>query len=310
MNIPSISAYISKNNIKAAKLWIQGSQKDAFVENGSVYYKTPSGPANIFEKAKNEGKESCMSHWLENNILNITYNPHMHNAPIRLVRDENKISISAALSFYESLADAPFSYTNPQTGATSRSKKTHSALALEGIRQVWQDNIFYSDKNNYFGDYDFVEVNFNISTVANNSHLPHFKISIKETGQPICMYNVFWKAGKKSLGPVSDIVLCNKFKAFGSKKITPEWEESFKYQAAHEFGHVLGLGDAYGGLTQAEAPKTPAALEEVPADEVMRSGWHSAKVYPNTIEMILEAFKTSALQKYDPGSHSAAIKTY
>lgn len=32
----------------------------------------------------------------------------------------------------------------------------------------------------------------------------------------------------------------------------------------------------------------------------MRSDWNTVIVYPNTIEMVLEAFKLNTLQKYDP----------
>ena len=264
----------------------------------------------IFDKARAEGKENCLSQWLEKNIIHITYNPEMHNAPVKLVRNGNRVSIFATISFYGTLANENFIYTAPNSGISTVSSESCANIALDGIKRVWRSQTFYADENNYFGDYNNIDVHFNFKTVPNKSPDPHFKVIIKDIGQPICWYNVFWSIGKKSHSPTADFVLCTNFRGPKFWKTRPVWEDAFKLQAAHEFGHVLGLGDAYGGLTQHEAPKTPAALTEVPANEIMRSGWFEAEVYPNTIEMILEAFKTSSLQKYDPRAHSSVIKTY
>ena len=298
----------NKPTNNAAKLWIQGREKQAFSNGGLVYYKTPTGAVSILDKARSEGCEDCLSQWYENNIIHVTYNPQMANAPVKLVRNENRVSIFATLSFYGPLTSENFIYTDPNSQASSISTQTCANIALNGIKHTWRSQTFYADKNNYFGDYNSLDVRFDIRTVPNNSSTPHFRVNIKDIGQPICLYNLFWSAGKKSIRPVFDFVLCTTFRGmkFWKAKPRPVWEDAFKLQAAHEFGHVLGLGDAYGGLTQHEAPKTI----EVPEGEIMRSNWREAVVYPNTIEMILEAFKTSSLQKYDPRGHSSVIRTY
>ena len=295
---------------RTIKLWIQGSEKNAFVENGRVCYKSAGRSVDIENKAAEDGLTSCLSWWREDKSVYITYNPDMYNAPVKLGRIEDKVKIYAVFAFYGDLVEESFVDINSSTGIVKTLPKTYADLADEGIRRVWRDNIFYADENNNFGDYEKINVSFNFRKVACGSHIPHFKIYIKDVGQPICWYNVLWSAGKKSLNPANDVVLCAKFKSIKKRIPINVWADAFRYQAAHEFGHVLGLGDAYHGVTQVGAPDNPKALAEVPADEIMRSGWHSAEVYANTMEMILEAFKTGSLQKYDPRNHSKVIRTY
>ena len=298
---------INQSYKKAAKLWIQGKEKVAFEVNGIVYYETVFGAVSIIDKARAEGKANCLSCWNENNMTHYTYNPHMQNAPVQLVRNQDQVSVSAKISFYGNLAKEKFVEIMPHAKVVKLSKN-YADIAMEGIRNIWSDETFYADENNKFGDYRTIDVKFNIEVVDNYSSIAHLKMHIKDIGQPICWYNVFWKAGKKSVG--RDIVLCAGFRSFKMRKAKHVWEIAFKLQAAHEFGHVLGLGDAYKGLTQHGAPNNSKVLMEVPANEIMRSGWQDAQIYANTMEMILEAFKVSSLQRYDPRNPSAVIRTY
>jgi hypothetical protein len=80
-----------------------------------------------------------------------------------------------------------------------------------------------------------------------------------------------------------------------------------KYTATHEFGHVLGLFDAYGyeqhlgGL--GEVLVTPAArIDRAPGDGVMRgTGNHDPVITATEIGMILQAWSRNKLQLYEPG---------
>ena len=81
----------------------------------------------------------------------------------------------------------------------------------------------------------------------------------------------------------------------------------FERSAMHEFGHVLGLFDAYGYGAQhwrlgfidfswlGEWLLPEAPLDRAPNYTVMRSGW---QITPTEIEMLLWAWKNNRLQLY------------
>ena len=81
---------------------------------------------------------------------------------------------------------------------------------------------------------------------------------------------------------------------------------SFKGIAAHEFGHALGLGDAYI-LNQEEWTYSLTYVDnmEVSEDDMM---FHNIAVSANDIEMLLEAQKTWQVQEFITDSKSSVIR--
>jgi len=83
----------------------------------------------------------------------------------------------------------------------------------------------------------------------------------------------------------------------------------YRKVSAHEFGHVLGLGDAYkrGIPSTAECPQGKYYLE----GDIMNT--HGV-VTPNNIEMMLEAYRTGQYQAYVnssiPEVKSSVIRSY
>jgi hypothetical protein len=79
--------------------------------------------------------------------------------------------------------------------------------------------------------------------------------------------------------------------------------------SAHEFGHVLGLGDLYkkGVASTAECPTGKKYVD----GDIMGS---HGRVTPNDIEMFLEAYRTNKYQAYVnshlPEVKSAVIRSY
>lgn len=86
-------------------------------------------------------------------------------------------------------------------------------------------------------------------------------------------------------------------------------EDEYGRTVAHEFGHILGLDDAYGGGSRPDAKVTI----EVPDNgwlkgDIMRNNGY---VTPNDIEMVWEAWKTNMwqyFQDYDGHIKSSVIK--
>ena len=75
---------------------------------------------------------------------------------------------------------------------------------------------------------------------------------------------------------------------------------------AHEFGHVLGLGDAYAEWYTPEAPKNI-----VHPNGIMRSPYRQQPVFTeNDIEMILYAWETGGLQGYTDGFIAELSQAY
>jgi len=298
-NKPGVSL---RENIR---LWVNGSEKkNAYIQTAQIIYPDILGPKIIQDDIKKNNTQDCLSQWMENNVKHYTYNPDMKNAPVKLRRVNQDVYVTINLAFLGPLADKPFVDID-SAGKKTILKETYTDVAYEGITREWRDNTFKADKNNYFGDYASVNWHVSVKKMPNNNPTPHLRVKIQEKGQPICLYNILWSiGGNQNKNPLNDITLC----AFFGQHV---WKNAFMNLSAHEIGHTMGLGDAYEGFTQKGVSKTDQQiLEEVPLDEVMRSDWNNVKVSANTVTMILEAFKTNKLQKYDPRSSSSAIRSY
>ena len=101
---------------------------------------------------------------------------------------------------------------------------------------------------------------------------------------------------------------CSPFLGIYLRTGNPQYMD-FEDMAMHEFGHVLGLFDAYGygvhgysilgmdfgWLAEWLLPEAPP--DRAPQDAVMRSSWMQV-IYPTDIEMLLYAWKNNRLQLY------------
>ena len=287
------------------RLWVNGSEKkDAYMQTAQIVYRDILGPRVVQADIKKNNTQDCLSQWTEHGVKCFTYNPDMKNAPVKLRRVKEDVYVSINLAFFGPMADEPFVDIDA-SGKKIWLKETYADVAFEGISRKWKDNTYYADKYNYFGDDAKIDWHVKVTRLPNDSHIPHLRVKIQEKGQPMCIYNILWSIdGKNTKNPVSDVTLC----AFFGQHV---WREAFMNIAAHEIGHSLGLGDAYEGVTQKGVSQTDEkAIEEVPLDDVMRSNWNSVEINANTIEMILEAYKTNKLQRFDPRFHSRAIRGY
>ena len=115
-----------------------------------------------------------------------------------------------------------------------------------------------------------------------------------------------------SPGNVGKIKLFSGYRYSDDTKAYNYSPEQLGSVAAHEFGHILGLGDAYG---EGSRPEVSRETSEVPLYDIMRNSYGNVTL--NDIEMVWRARVTNTYQSFQnwkSGRYSykksRAIKTY
>jgi len=192
--------------------------------------------------------------------------------------------------------------------------KTYAALARQGM-MLWAGSYAGSE-------YDFepgmaFDVIVNIHDIYNSIGARESQnyfdfVCLTKTGRSFTFYGVGYY-NRELLGTYSGAI---PDRSYTNGSIVMHSGINSKYSAnqytkvsAHEFGHVLGLGDAYGkGL--ASTPECPEGKKHVDGDMMFTSG----QVTPNNIEMFLEAYTTGRYQAYVdsglPEVKSRVIRSY
>jgi len=239
----------------------------------------------------------------------------MKNQPVQISIKGNTVYISAYINF---TGDA-----NDKFGNTG---KTYADLAIEGIKNNWNTSFSGSD-------YDFSK-GLNGSIVTEIVSMVPDQSYYNTPDQRYFQANIDNSDIKPRLGYIGGIVggimdssidvndrthvshcedNVNKWSVknpgrmtlFKDEKGNNYSEDQYKWVASHEFGHILGLGDAYKTPLSKYADET----EEVTITDIMRSFWGT--VSSNNIEMVLEAYKTNSWQRFtdfDGYNKSDAIK--
>jgi len=203
----------------------------------------------------------------------------------------NTVNITANLWIYGEGADIATYQTG---GRPKRLEKQYSDLVISGIQDEWSGR--------YWIDGRWVTVNVaarnNNTTHANSagnaSRYINVQIMDKDgrarggVGMP-----EYW-----SRATPGEIILFTR----GLETEAHPTDAAFKKKVAHEFGHVLGMDDAYK-VTEEDNEywsRGRAPTEQVPKNDIMRGGEEHHKLSALDIMMALDAFKSNQVQFF-PG---------
>jgi len=329
---------ITKYNTKTMK----DSNGNSFkIVNGQIQ-------VDVVGMSENAGVGDTVSWWNDNKKSNIVVQPDMKYAPVQVTRAGNDVTIKAFVNFTgdsnELMPSTKISYITAPGSKTPPSGMTFGEVAAQSIMDTWN------------GTYDVYGQTVNISTeIYSNCYSPnnilqpvwaskeqkYLNYEILEgtdhTGEKIGMgshndpsssglinglfntlipgdyngENIYnWSIGNSS----QHIVV---YTHTNNEYIGDNW---FKQTAAHEFGHALGLGDAYnagyrggswlGSVDGYYAPYKYSVNDSygsnydvyVPNNDIMLEGASQNYVYSNDIRMVLDAYRTGEVQLYPWGS--------
>ena len=246
----------------------------------------------------------------------------MRNAPVKLERTGNKVAVTAFINFKGNYADKRLDtgYTYGEAAAASIETKWSGDFLIYGRKINVVTKVFSNSTspNNVLkpaicsNGQRFLTIKIIGGTIASKIMRSHEKLSwigILKNDETITSWSI-----TKSSNPIV-IYVTENFQGNNPYKLIDK--SSFEGLVAHEFGHALGLGDAYnagyrGGkfpwsLDGLYAPgnyevrdKTGKAFSvSVPNDDMMI---YNGKVSDNDMRMVLEAYATGVQQLFPCGS--------
>lgn len=261
---------------------------------------------------------NLISHWTTYDDCEIySYNPSMKDNGVILTRQGDKVTIDVSYTF-SGIDLSPYDWRT-----SSKEKVVENGIAKWANKGMpFEDNHIYDFMGKSKAIY--VDLSYHYNPIPKavlfrfNARNPKKKEDDLLTSETNWAENVAAGLEKKYFDKLNWHVGCTRIVDLYpvDEPFTPEDKALFPdpiiYSvAAHEFGHVLGLSDAYAGL-HPEAPMT----EEVPEYDIMRSpvnsqNYFSGTVTSNDIEMVLMAFiKNETQWFYANMSLSEAIKLH
>jgi hypothetical protein len=329
---------ITKYNIKTMK----DSNGNSFkIVNGQIQ-------VDVVEMAENAGVGDTVSWWGDKKKSNLVVQSDMKYAPVQVTRAGNDVTIKAFVNFKgdsnEIMPSTKISYITTPGSKTPPSGMTFGEVAAQSIMDTWKgtyqvygqtvnvSTVMYSNsyspnnilkpvwasKKQKFLNYEILEGTDHIGEqIGFRSHNdPSFSGLINGVSNALIpgdyngenIYN--WSIGNSSQHIVAYTHADNEY-------IGDNW---FKQTAAHEFGHALGLGDAYnagyrggswvGSVDGYYAPYKYSVNDDygsnydvyVPNNDIMLEGAAQNYVYSNDIRMVIEAYRTGEVQLYPWGS--------
>lgn len=233
---------------------------------------------DVVEMAENAGVGDTVSWWKDKKSTNIVVQPDMKYAPVQVTRAGNDVNIKAYIGFSgdanQLMPSTVTSYITSPNSASPQSGFTYAEIAAQGIA------------NNWSGAFAIGGQNINLkTTIYSNNYSPNHILNnvIASDKQEFLNINVDSEIGRSNQNDGNVISYIQDFLFGGRTKsgevVYDNWSvdnpgkiklyasteysnvcynpndpssyltysaERFGGLASHEFGHALGLGDAYG----------------------------------------------------------------
>ena len=276
------SVYASELELKTA-LGLSNYSVDTKVLNRVTMAKVRD---MVKEKDRISGRQSSpkledyLSWWYDNldgRTMHVTVHEAQLEAPVTLVRDDDRINIRGNVVFTGD-------YTEIHKGANM----SYRELVKAGITQIWRGTRTINGKS--------VWVNTELyDRTGYQSGYKYFTIDIP-IHQPLNADPAFVSGSE---GPTNWTITSNQIMTIYQERVTgtlkyDQYPESdIRGRAAHEFGHILGVSDAYPHGNRPDASTNPGGLNIVSPEDLMcynynLSGWDVA--------MALQAFTMNGQQ--------------
>jgi len=217
--------------------------------------------AGVCHMAQIAGVDDIISWWIDNGTPTITIQTDMKNAPVQVTRAGNDVSINAYLQFTGNAANKLY------PGESAVSSETGLAYSL-----TYKDVVMNTIQSKWSGIFNVYGQNLNVNTRAHtksdNKFQRYLKYKINFGNEKSSSY-----AGKQEDIFITGIggdqgVVWNMADSSGritvninQKIILESWYSNhIKSTFAHEFGHAMGIGDAYNAwyrTTKTMVPRRP-----------------------------------------------------
>lgn len=248
--------------------------------------------------ANKSGYGDTLSWWYNSNGgLNVVMQPDMKYAPTKVVRTGDRISITSSINFKGDVSDTP-----------AGEKLTYAEFAAKGIEDAWS-GIYNIDGRNVKVSMqvysDSYSPNYSLNSVISSDKQKFLQAEIhNETGrsaQTVSNWPLgldFWSSWSiKSPGHIN-LYTSMRYSNVSYKSATdssPYSGQEFESLVAHEFGHTMGISDAYGEKGYRKAAPSCAA----PSNDMMRV--NGGVVSNVDVDKVLGAYMNNKWQEFPQG---------
>jgi hypothetical protein len=235
----------------------------AKLEKSTTFKDIDHETVNSREMANKMKMDELFSMWEFEGTLHIMLNTYMKDGPYIIKRTNEKIDIKLYVEFKNS------SNTNGRlVEIDGMPKEAQTAIYMQKIKEgfnLWAGNYpKREDKLTSVSKFGYNTINVN-SYISDSIKMNRAKISINNNFPDKYVEHISNVKGNWAINKVGEMTMYNHYQKSEQSTIYYNVMDYIK-TACHEFGHMLGLGDAYHDDENIEAPVTL----EVPAEDIMR----------------------------------------
>lgn len=231
--------------------------------------------------------DDLYSYWVFEGILHVMLNTDMRKGPYKLKRIEDKISICLDLKFINESNRAGKGTVYKIEGIDDILSIDNFIKYVAEIKKAFLswEGVYVQDETAKFG-YSTIAISIEL---LNDTYEKNAEVSVINTKSQqdtsLHISNVEQLSGSWTINNLGHMNIYNHCQLDDSIVVELDKNE-YSRTAAHEFGHFIGLGDAYNGCQ---------ATDEVKENDIM---WNGSIISSNDIEMILLAALKSEKQYY------------